>query len=141
MQWIEDFMRAFCVFCGRELAIRTTQGSIVSAECKTGACRYSDFLVQELSSFIRFSSPESVVSRTETRFGGAWYCPFDGTQIEGTVSPFQCGSCSRIVPNRILYLFNEFHSHRGKDVLTHEAKSRMRSMHGDVLKRLKRFGV
>lgn len=96
-----------CPRCGDRLLRR--DGDLWCGTGRTGLSANVDAELMELVT----AEPSKVFDRSHSvRWGGKWFCPFDGSRMRFDDSGLPaCPYCERVLPGGLLYQLIEFHVH------------------------------
>ena len=70
---------------------------------------FSVVVARELAAFVNSAPSQPAPAAFE--WGGSWRCPADGSAMVEYEGAVVCASCSRTLPNTVLYQRIEFHYH------------------------------
>ncbi len=80
--------------------------------CAAGRMDFSPKVDAELTELVTSEPSKLGVPSSSVRWGGRWFCPFDGFRMRFNESGLPaCPSCDRVLQGGLLYQLIEFHMH------------------------------
>jgi hypothetical protein len=100
----------FCPCCGSPIDERGD-----ALICLRTGVDFSVNVSKELRAFVDSPPSETSFPVKQSRWGGNWWCPADGTRLSEHDGVVDCARCTRLLPGRVLYQLIEFNWHPKAD--------------------------
>ena len=101
--------RCFCPKCGAEMNARWDGDRLVGADCPVGGGAFEPVHLADLNlSHFADARSDPMNAHSTFRLGGRWFCPADGTPIDGGRAPMRCATCHRLLGPIGIWMLNHY---------------------------------